>query len=116
MTSELEEMLLLQIRNAGMPEPERELMFHPHRKWRFDFAWPRQKLAVEVNGAIYAAGRHSRGSGLESDYEKLNQAQIDGWRVLQFSRAMIESGEALAQVVRGLAGSPPVTGPVTNDI
>ena len=26
---------------ATVPEPVREFRFHPKRKWRFDFAWPR---------------------------------------------------------------------------
>jgi hypothetical protein len=48
-----------------------------------------------VQGGIYVRGAHSRGTGLERDYEKYNQAQVLGWNVYQFSRKMIENGEAI---------------------
>lgn len=37
---------------AGRYEPEfvREHRFHPTRRWRFDFAWPDEKVALEVEG------------------------------------------------------------------
>ena len=31
-------------------EPVREYIFHPKRKWRFDFYFPERKLAVEIEG------------------------------------------------------------------
>jgi hypothetical protein len=34
--------------------------------------------------------------------EKLNLAQLAGWRVMQFSRGMIESGEALDMIAKAL--------------
>ena len=49
--SELEAMLLLHIRAAGLPEPAQQFRFHPVRLWRADFAWPDAKLLVEVDGA-----------------------------------------------------------------
>ena len=44
-----EETLALQLRTTQLPEPVRE---HPFcaRLWRFDFAWPDYKIAVEVEG------------------------------------------------------------------
>lgn len=92
--SELEETLLWQIKAEGLPMPEREWRFHPTRKWRFDFSYPDRKIGIEVQGGIYVRGAHSRGTGLERDYEKLNTAQMLGWTVFQFSRKMIENGEA----------------------
>lgn len=109
--SVLEETMLQQIRLAGLPEPERELMFHPHRKWRFDLAWPRQKFAVECEGGVWTQGRHVRGVGFEGDCRKYNEATLHGWRVLRVTRSMIDSGMALAMVVRGLGESQPVTNP-----
>ena len=47
--SELEATLDLYIRANDLPAPEREHKFHPKRKFRFDFAWPAQMLAVEVD-------------------------------------------------------------------
>jgi very-short-patch-repair endonuclease len=100
--SELEETLLLLIRAEGLPEPEREWRFHPTRRWRLDFAYPDKKIGIEVQGGIYTRGAHSRGTGLERDYEKYNQAQVLGWDVYQFSRKMIESGEAIETIKRVL--------------
>lgn len=69
-------------RAVGLPMPEAEVRFAPPRRWRFDFGWPSVKLAVEVNGAIWVSGRHSRGSGLVKEYEKMTAAAVLGWRVI----------------------------------
>jgi very-short-patch-repair endonuclease len=83
--SDLEELLGEHIKLSGLPSPAREYRFHPRRRWRFDFAWPRHKIAVEVDGGIYNRGRHVRGSGFERDAEKRNAAVMAGWRVLHFT-------------------------------
>jgi very-short-patch-repair endonuclease len=100
--SGLEETLLLLIKAEGLPEPEREWRFHPTRKWRLDFAYPEKRIGIEVQGGIYVRGAHSRGTGLERDYEKLNTAQMLGWTVFQFSRKMIESSEAIEMIREAL--------------
>lgn len=92
-TSKLEEEALRQILRAGFPEPEREHQFVPDRKWRFDIAWPREKIALEVEGGIWIQGRHSTGAGMEADMEKYNRAQIEGWTVLRVSSNHIKRGE-----------------------
>lgn len=61
-------------------DTEREYRFHPTRRWRFDFAWPSQKLAVEIDGR----GRHQTVVGVRADCEKHNEAIRLGWRVLRF--------------------------------
>lgn len=73
-------------RAAGLPDPVPEFVFHPHRKWRFDYAWPQEKVAVEIEGGIFAreGGRHNRGAGMKADMEKYNAAVILGWGVLRF--------------------------------
>lgn len=38
---------------AQLPSPELEHKFHPTRKWRFDGAWPDQKIAFEVEGGTW---------------------------------------------------------------
>ena len=64
-----------------IPEPTAEYTFAPPRRWRFDFAWPAERVAVEVDGAIFAGGRHGRGRGILGDAEKLEAALVRGWRV-----------------------------------
>ena len=102
--SELEALLLLHIRAAGLPVPEREVRFHPTRRWRFDFAWAEQGIAAEVDGSTWAQGRHTRGAGFEADCEKCNEATIIGWRVLRFTRKQITDRYAVDALARALAG------------
>jgi len=94
--SKLEEELASQLHLAGLPIPESEyLFFSPHRKWRFDFAYPKLKIAIECEGGVWNAGRHTRGAGFIADTEKYNIANLLGWRVLRFTRESIENGVAL---------------------
>jgi hypothetical protein len=67
----------------GLPPSVTEHAFHYSRKWRFDFAWLEQKVALEVEGGIWIAGGHSRGSGQVKDHEKMNNAALLGWYVLR---------------------------------
>jgi len=99
-SSALEETLALQFRALGVPPPKREHRFHPTRRWRFDFAWPERRLAVEVDGGTYSGGRHVRPAGFEGDCEKHNAAMIADWRVLRFTAAMIRDGRAVQQVIQ----------------
>ena len=72
------------LRKARVSTWIEEHKFHETRKWRFDFAWPDQKLAVEVEGGAFSGGRHTRGIGFVKDCEKYNAAVLAGWRVLRF--------------------------------
>jgi very-short-patch-repair endonuclease len=96
--SALEELLAQHIKLTGLPVPAREYRFHPRHRWRFDFAWPRYKIAVEVDGEIYCRGRHVRGAGFERDAEKRNAAVMAGWRVLHFTPRQVKSGTAVQSI------------------
>jgi len=61
----------------------RELKFHPVRKWRFDYAIPSLKIAIEVEGGAFTGGRHTRGKGFIADMEKYNTATSMGWRLIR---------------------------------
>ena len=100
--SDLEDALAYQIEVAGLPDPVTEHRFHPPRRWRFDFCWPDQMLAVEVDGGGYVYGRHNRPEGQEKDAEKYNQAVLDGWRVLRYVSKHVDSGWAVAEIERAL--------------
>lgn len=91
----IEETLAFQIRAQKLPAPKREHRFHPERMWRFDFAWPDQKIAAECEGGTWVNGRHTRGSGFEKDLEKYNAAALLGWIVLRFSSGAVKSGAAI---------------------
>ena len=94
--SEGEEMFALHIRAAGLPPPKREYKFHARRKFLFDFAWPEQKISVEIDGGVFSGGRHTRGKGYESDCIKCALAVQDGWKVYRFSVGQVKKGIAIA--------------------
>jgi hypothetical protein len=66
-----------------IPRPEREWKFDAKRRWRFDYAWPQQMVALEVEGGVWTGGRHTRGAGFVKDMEKYNRAAVLGWRLLR---------------------------------
>ena len=69
----------------------KEHKFHPTRKWRFDFANPSKKIAIEFEGGIWIHGGHVRGSGIIRDTEKYNEAQILGWKVLRYTSSTLNN-------------------------
>jgi very-short-patch-repair endonuclease len=102
--SELELMLLACLIAEDMPLPDaEEYRFASPRRFRADFAYTGpERLLIECEGATWAKGRHTRGAGYESDCGKYNLAAILGWRVLRFTRGMIESGEAVQTISQAL--------------
>ena len=88
------------------PAPIAEHRFAPPRRFRFDFAWPDKLIAVELEGGVWARGRHVRGKGYESDCEKYNLAQSLGWSVYRFTSGMLERDPAacIDQVAAALDG------------
>lgn len=86
------------IKAMQLPTPVTEFRFHPQRKWRFDFAWPQLRIAVEIEGGVLSQGRHVRPRGFTNDCEKYNQASQLGWRVLRFTGADVRSGSAIQLV------------------
>lgn len=114
--SRLEATFLLQIKAAGLPLPEQEVVFAPPRKWRFDFLYPDRKLAIELQGGTWIGGGHSTGQGYQRDCEKANEAALRGIHVLRFTSSDVMTGAALKTLERALGlGSPAKaqTGPET---
>lgn len=63
---------------------EEEYRFHGERKWRFDWAAPSIKLAVEFEGGIFDPnGDHRSVKGISRDVEKYNTAAAIGWRIIR---------------------------------
>ena len=87
--------LELQMRAAGIPTPETEVVFTSGRKWAFDYAWRAWEIACEVEGGVFSQGRHTRGLGYTADCEKYNEAAIQGWLVLRVTTAMVADGRAM---------------------
>ena len=80
-----------------------EYKFLPNRKFRADFACPEKKLLVEIEGAVWTQGRHTRGSGFIKDIEKYNLATLEGWALLRFTTEQVFSCEAIETIKQFLA-------------
>lgn len=83
------------------PAHVREYEFARPRRWRFDVAWPEQKVAIEIEGGSWIRGRHTRGKGYSDDCEKYNEAAFKGWAVFRFTTSQL-TPEALLRVVQFL--------------
>lgn len=104
--STAEKTLELHLKCAGL-KYEREYMFHPSRKWRFDFAFPEKKIAVEIEGITFYGknkngsmklGRHQTAKGMKNDLEKYDEAMRLGWNIYRCSQDMVKSGRALQTI------------------
>lgn len=69
------------------------------RQWRFDAAREDRKIAVEYHGQ----GAHtSHIAGAWRDHEKITEAQLCGWLVIQCNVESVRDGRCLAWVERAL--------------
>lgn len=101
--SKLEESLFAEFKLFGLPTPVRQYIFHPTRKWRFDFAWIELKIAVEINGGIFMGGGHNRGGYMEMTYEKINEATKLGWQVYTFGPKSVKIPKVKSATSEALA-------------
>ena len=99
-SSHLQAKLVAAIKAAGLPPVQTELKFHPVRKWRMDVSFLDYQLSIEVQGGTYSHGRHSRGPQMHNDYDKLNAAQLLGWRVLYFDTKHIKDIDTTVETIR----------------
>lgn len=86
----------------GLPEPVRELRFDTVRRFRFDFAWPSHRVALEVDGGVWTRGRHTRGKGFITDMTKSNLAVSKGWRVFRCTPDTLHTGYLLDMLKEAL--------------
>ena len=79
-----------------------EWKFHTSRRWRFDFAIPELKIAIEIEGGLWVQGRHNRAAGYIKDMEKYNAAGKLGWLVLRYTPQQKE--QLLVEVKNWISG------------
>ncbi|WDF91716.1 hypothetical protein [Aeromonas hydrophila] len=91
---------------VGFPDPATELVFHTKRRWRLDFAWPANMIALEVHGGIHSGGRHTRGRGFVEDRAKMNEAALLGWTVIEATPEHIKSGQLRAWLLAAFNQDP----------
>lgn len=69
----------------------------PDRQFRFDYAIPALKIAIEYEGIIGAKSRHTTIGGYSTDCEKYNLATAAGWKVLRYT--VVNCGNLVSQVM-----------------
>ncbi|ANN74594.1 hypothetical protein BAU08_05755 [Bordetella bronchialis] len=94
----MENLFAGQIAYTGLAPVTREYRFAPPRLWRFDFAWPELKLAVEIEGGVWTQGGHTRGAGYVKNLEKYNAAAALGWRLFRFHEGAVRNGQAIRMI------------------
>lgn len=76
--------------NEKMLELKPEYRFDEKRKWRFDWAYPAVKIAVEYEG-IFTKDKSKTGhtsiTGVMQDVEKYNAAMVLGWKIVRVTAA-----------------------------
>ncbi len=85
-----------------LPAPVAEYRFAPPRRWRFDWAFPEQRVALEQEGGVWTRGRHTRGAGAIKDMAKYNEAACLGWIVIRATPDQVQDGSAFTWVRRAL--------------
>lgn len=82
--------------------PETEYRFHPVRRWRFDYAFPDEMIAIEYEGIFRGKSRHRTVSGYTKDCEKYNTAALLGWTVLRFTAVHLKDGTAFEMIQQAI--------------
>lgn len=85
-------MTSFELERAGYQGFESDYMFHPTRDWRFSFAWPEQKVALDL------VERHNRVNS-----EKVTEAQLEGWLVVMVPAGSWSLARALNYLQRAFA-------------
>jgi very-short-patch-repair endonuclease len=83
----------------------KEYRFHPVRKWRFDYAIPTHKIALEVEGGVWTGGRHTSSTGFLKDMEKYNTGTLLGWRIFRTTPSELHTRKTLDLIREAIAGA-----------
>ena len=90
----------------GLPVPVREFRFHDVRRWKFDFAWPDDYVALEIEGGAFRGHGHRSVGVFLKNIDKYNEAQLAGWVLLRCTTDDIKSGAVFELVKRALGRCP----------
>jgi very-short-patch-repair endonuclease len=89
------------VKALKLPTPRRNFRFHPIRKFEIDWAWPEQKIGIEIQGGIWipgGKGAHSRPMNIVRDMTKHNLLLDLGWRVWHFTPREVIDGVAIQHI------------------
>lgn len=95
------------LKTANINEPVAEYKFDSVRKWRFDYAWIKEKLALEVEGGVWMSAkgkksRHFTGKGALADMEKYNHAASLGWRIIRVTPQQLFNQKTIQLINKSL--------------
>lgn len=82
----------------------KEYRFHPTRRWRFDYAIPEHKIAVEVEGGVWSGGRHTSPKGFLNDIEKYNTCTLMGWRLFRCTPDTLLTNNTVSLLKQAISG------------
>ena len=75
--------VLAYFKSCGLPPPIIEYRFYLGRRHKSDFAWPTEKVALEVQGGVYTGQAHGSITGILKGIEKDNLYSMAGWLQLK---------------------------------
>lgn len=111
---------LTHLKMAKLPQPACEFRFHETRRWRFDFAFPAQMIAIEYQGLNWKPKKgqdnnsgHQSIDGLRRDCAKFTEASLAGWRLILITAETVNNGQAVEWVRRAL--NQPTNQPTRGD-
>lgn len=92
---------------AKLPEPVCEFRFHETRRWRFDYAFPAEMIAIEYQGLNWKGkgsgnSGHQSVDGLRRDCEKFTEASLSGWTLILITAETVNNGQAVEWVRRAI--------------
>ena len=93
--TEVEDRLEAQLLEAGLVGFEREYQAIEGRRFKWDFAFVKDRLLVEVQGAVWVKGGHSTGVGITRDCEKFSIASVNKWFTIPVTTDHVKNGKAL---------------------
>jgi hypothetical protein len=81
----IEMVLFMFVHEKAIESYVREHKFLENRRFKFDWAIPNLKIAIEYEGVISDKSRHTTINGYSGDCVKYNLAATQGWRVLRYT-------------------------------
>ena len=88
--------------SLGLQAPVAEFVFAPPRKWRFDWAFESEMVALEIEGGVWTRGRHTRGKGFLGDMAKYNAAACLGWRIIRTTPTDFANGSVFDLLLKAM--------------
>ncbi len=79
-----------------------EYRFHPTRRWRFDWALPDLKVAIEFEGVV-SKSAHTTVTNVLNDSAKFNEAALAGWLVVRTNTPNLRDGSGYQAIERAVA-------------